>query len=159
MDDIYKETLASLTGKRNGPEPNFSDSELITLSLVAEFLGMDSERAFLGFVRKNFLYLFPDLPERSRYNRKRRNLAWAINKVKRILLQHLGIYSDSCRIIDSIPVPVYRYYKAKHNRVRVFAEEADFGVCESKEEKLYGLKLHLLSPSITRILCNSTAGA
>jgi len=33
------------------------------LNLVAEFLEMDSERAFISFVKKNFLYLFPNFPE------------------------------------------------------------------------------------------------
>ncbi len=65
-----------------------------------------------------------------------------INKGRRILLQHSGIYADSYRIIDSIPSPVYRYCRIRHNRVEVFAEEANFGVCESKEEKHYGFKLH-----------------
>jgi len=59
VDDIYKEAAFPLIGNRNGPEPHFSDSEVITLSLVAEFLGIDSERAFLSFIRKNFSYLFP----------------------------------------------------------------------------------------------------
>ena len=144
VDDIYKEAVAPLIGNRNGPEPRFSDSELITLSLVAEFLGIDSERAFLSFVRKNFSYLFPDLPERSRYNRKRRDLAWATDRVRKVLLHYLGTYSDSCRIIDSIPIPVCKYCRAKRGQVKVFVGEADFGVCESKEEKFYGFKLHFL---------------
>lgn len=145
VDDIYKEVLAPLIGNRNGPEPDFSDSEVITLSLVAEFLGIDSERSFIGFVRKNFPYLFPNLPERSRYNRKRRDLAWATNSVRRVLLQHLGVHlTDNYRIIDSIPISVCQYCRTKYNQIKVFTGRADFGVCESKEEKLYGFKFHFL---------------
>ena len=61
VDDIYKRALAPLIGNRNGPEPDFIDSEVTTLSVMAELLGVDSERSFIGFVRKNFWYLFPNL--------------------------------------------------------------------------------------------------
>jgi len=64
--------------------------------------------------------------------------------VRKVLLQYLGTSSDSYRIIDSIPILICKYCRAKRNQVQVFAGEADFGVCESKEEKFYGFKLHFL---------------
>jgi len=113
------------------------------LSLVAEFLGIDSERVFLSLVRKNFLHLFPDLPERSRYNRRRKDLAWATDRMRKVLLRYLGTSCDSYRIIK-YPYPCLQMCRARHNQVQVFAGEADFGVCESKEKKFYGFELHFL---------------
>ena len=59
-------------GQRNGCPPTLSDSEVITIALLGELLGMDSEKAWYGFVRKNCRALFPQFLERSRFNRRRR---------------------------------------------------------------------------------------
>ena len=64
--------------------------------------------------------------------------------MRKVLLQYLETYLDNYRIINSIPIPVSRYCRAKRNQVKIFAGEADFGACESKEEKLYGFKFHFL---------------
>jgi len=64
--------------------------------------------------------------------------------VRKVLLRYLGTCFDSYRIIDSIPIPVCKNFGAKRNQVKVFAGEADFGVCQSKKEKFYRFKLHFL---------------
>ena len=72
--------------RRPGPHSQFSDSELITLTLVAELVSLDDETVFLDYVARNHRALFPLLPERSRYNRRRRILGEAINTIRRHLL-------------------------------------------------------------------------
>src|ERR671926_1451287 len=68
---------------RPGPRATFSDSEVITLTLVAEIVGLDDETVFLDYVARNHRPLFPLLPDRSRYNRRRRALGDAINTIRR----------------------------------------------------------------------------
>ncbi|MGH2409350.1 MAG: hypothetical protein ACRDGS_03165, partial [Chloroflexota bacterium] len=70
IDDLYRAHLAPLA-PRPGPAAGCTDSELITLTLVAELVGLDNEVAFLAYVRRNHPSLFPALPERRRPNRPR----------------------------------------------------------------------------------------
>lgn len=146
VDDLYKKIVPKDIqdrGKKNNAEPILSDSEVITIGLVGELLGIDSERAWLGFVKKNCSYLFPNLLERSRYNRRRRDLFKIIDLLRKELLRALSVSLDPFRIIDSVPIPVCHYVRSP--RCKVFKGEASFGVCESKDEKIYGFKLHLLT--------------
>lgn len=60
--------------RRPGPEPtSCSDSELMTMAIVSECCGWDRE-THLSTQWAPYHRLFPRLPERSRYNRRRRNL-------------------------------------------------------------------------------------
>jgi len=59
---------------RPGPEPtSCSDSELITVALVSECRTWDRETHAMQEWAA-YRHLFPRLPERSRFNRRRRNL-------------------------------------------------------------------------------------
>lgn len=42
------------------------------MTVVAELIGPDEEGPFLAYVRRNHPTLFPLLPERTRYTRRRR---------------------------------------------------------------------------------------
>ena len=64
VDTLYQR-LAVFYDQRPGPRSAFSDSEVITLTLVAELLGLDEECAFLAYVDRYYRALFPRLPERS----------------------------------------------------------------------------------------------
>lgn len=145
VDDLYQQAVpASIRhrGQRNGCPPTLSDSEVITIALVGELLGMDSEKAWYGLVRKNYRALFPQLLERSRFNRRRRDLWAVINLIRGALLPQLGVPFEPYRLIDSVPIPVCHYARAP--RCQVFAGQAGFGFCAAKDEKFYGFKLHLL---------------
>ena len=73
VDELYQSVIQP-HDHRPGPRSAFTESELITLTLVAELLGLDDETVFLDYVARNHRALFPLLPERPRYNRRRRAL-------------------------------------------------------------------------------------
>jgi hypothetical protein len=62
---------------RPGPRADFTESELLTVALVAAVIGLDEETAILGYLRRDHAALFPCLPDRTRYNRRRRALGEA----------------------------------------------------------------------------------
>jgi len=70
VDDAYQ-ALERRYGawRRTGPEPIFSDSEVITIALICDTFFHGDEGLCLCFVRSFWLHLFPNLPERSRFNR------------------------------------------------------------------------------------------
>lgn len=76
VDDWYKAHAPTLLAGKAGKKPEFSDSEVITLSLGMHWLGYGDEREFLRFVRNNFLPFFPGLISQSQFNRRARNLLW-----------------------------------------------------------------------------------
>jgi hypothetical protein len=84
---------------------------------------------------------FPGLNERSRYNRRKRDLWWVILAM-RISLQVVqeALELEETAVIDSAPVPCMGYKREKH--ASDFAGTAEYGVCSSKALKYFGLKLH-----------------
>src|SRR3954468_8325298 len=145
VDELYR-LVAVPHDQRPGPPAAFSDSELITLTLVAELLGLDAETRFLAYVRRNHLALFPLLPERSRYNRRRRQLIEVTNRIRGGIMARLWRVlaaegHDLC-VVDSVPVPAVGYHHAAGDHR--WWGEADFGRVPSKKQRVYGFKLHLL---------------
>ena len=145
VDDLYRQVVAP-HDHRPGPRSAFTDSEVITLTLVAELLGKDIEAAFLAWVRAHHLGLFPRLPERSRFNRRRRQLAEATNRIRAALMEqvlgHLEPAETNVCVIDSLPVPVVGFHHARG--AHRWWGEASYGWVASKQLTIYGFKLHLL---------------
>ena len=55
-----------LKGKRirqRGPTPKLSDSEVLTIEIVGEFLGLDTDKALYGYFRRHYAQWFPTLGE------------------------------------------------------------------------------------------------
>ena len=54
IDDLYQQFApACVSQRRNADSARMSDSEIITLSICGELLGMDSENAWYSFVKRN----------------------------------------------------------------------------------------------------------
>ena len=144
VDDLYKNHVPKEIQHRLHKEKAvLSDSEIITISILGELMSNDSEKAWLSFVSKNMSDLFPNICERSRFNRVRRNLARVIEHVRVSLNQYLHPYSDYLRIVDSAPLQVCEFGRACFSRL--FAcHGASYGVCPSKKLTYYGYKFHAL---------------
>jgi transposase len=142
---LVSDLFASLTPlvARPGPAPTCTDAELITMALVGECCGWDQETVLLSRWREH-RDLFPRQPERTRFNRRRRALAPAINLVRQAVLQVLDLADDPQCIIDSLPVPVVQFYYVPHATPDWKAAGAAFGHCCSKKQAIFGYKLHLL---------------
>jgi Transposase DDE domain len=153
VDALYQ-LVAAPYDQRPGPRSAFTDSEVITLTLAAELLGLDAETRFLAYVRRNHRALFPLLPERSRYHRRRRQLIAATNRIRGGLMARLWRVLEAegrdLAVIDSVPVPVVGYHHAGGDHR--WWGEADFGRVPSKKQRRYGFKLHLLISHCGRIL-------
>lgn len=129
--------------KRPGPKPECSDSELIALILISECKGWDVETELLSNWRSH-RDLFPKIPSQSRFNRRRRNLMFIINWIRRILLSWIDVAQDNQCVIDSMPIPVVKFHLVPSSTGDWRAYEARFGKVSSKKETMFGYKLHLL---------------
>jgi hypothetical protein len=144
IDDIYKEIIPKhIQNRRNKSKSSMSDSEIIAISILGELLTIDSENAWYNYCRKNFNDLFPKLCDRSRFNRIRRGLHAVMDAIRKEIDRITALPKQLYRIIDSIPVPVCKFGRAKfHKTFRGYG--ATYGKCPSKKETYLGYKLHLV---------------
>jgi hypothetical protein len=141
IDDICQQIEPLL--RRPGPEPECSDSELIALCLIGECKGWDMETELLSNMQ-DYRHLFPIVPEQSRFNRRRRNLMFVINLIRRVLLSQMELAQDPQCIIDSLPIPVVNFHLVPSATGDWPAYGADFGKVPTKKATLFGYKLHML---------------
>lgn len=141
VDDIWQKIKVLFT--RPGPQAKCSDSELMTLAIISECRGWDKETE-LSSEWLNYRHLFPHLPERSRFNRRRRRLMFAINLIRRAILAWLDLADDRQCVIDSLPVPVVQFHRAWFASSDWAEVGAAYGRVTSKHQSIYGYKLHLL---------------
>lgn len=141
VDDMYQALATEL--RRPGPQPVCSDSELIAMSLIGECRGWDLETDLLSQMADH-RDKFPNLPEQSRFNRRRRQLMWVINRMRRMVLSQMELTQDRQCVLDSLPIPVVQFHLAPSSTGNWPAYGADFGKVPSKKETIFGYKLHLL---------------
>ena len=141
IDDLWID-LAPLR-QRPGPDPVCRDSELITLAIVSECRGWATETDAVA-AWQDYRHLFPRLPDRPRFNRRRRNLLGAINLLRQVVLRLLDVAQERPCVLDSLPVPVIRFHLAPTAWRDWAAHGAAFGAAAAGKEWIYGYKLHLL---------------
>jgi hypothetical protein len=142
VDDTMKgSSMIQDALKRPGPAPHLSDSEVITLALYQELIGEPREDHFFRLHQTSLRPFFPGLNERSRYNRRKRDL-WSVILAVRLSLQLVldALELEETAAIDSAPVPCVSYKRSKG--ASDFVGTADYGVCSSKAMKYFGCKLH-----------------
>ena len=148
MDPIIAELLAKDTDSHGhfqmpGRPPRFSDVDLLTLSLVAESLSLDSELALIQRLASDYQEAFSTGINRSGYNVRRRKLAPYLEALRQRLQDHLVPHEDRF-VVDSMPLPVCQIARAK--RARICRDPLDTapatGYCASQDQWYYGYKLH-----------------
>ncbi len=141
IDEMWQQ-IAPLFS-RPGPAPRGSDSEVITMAIVGECRGWDQETELISNwqERRN---LFPHVPERSRFNRRRRALQHAINLIRRLVLATLDLAQDRQCALDSVPVPVVQFHLVPGASREWATHGATFGKVVTKKQTIFGYKLHLL---------------
>jgi len=139
VDDWYQTQGVQYLKGKPGAKPEFSDSEVITLLLAMDFIPFPSETQFLGFIRANYLELFPRLIDKSQFNRRARALRLLVEELRRAWLIQLGVFQHTRFLLDTKPVPVVGVKRS--NRHSDFAGSASYGYCPSRSMKYFGYKL------------------
>src|SRR5258708_34952168 len=132
VDDTMKGSpMIQQTLKRPGSAPRLSDSEVVTLAIYQELIGEPREDPFFRLYQEQLRSYFPGLNERSRYNRRKRDL-WSVILAVRISLQVVldALELEETAVIDSAPVPCVGYKRAKH--ASDFVGTADYGAWRRK---------------------------
>ena len=139
VDDWYQKHGKPLLRGKVGSKPEFTDSEVITLLLAMDFIPFPSETQFLGFIRANYLGMFPKLLDQSQFNRRAPNLRLTVEQFHRSWFSQLGATQEKCFLLDTKPVPEIGLKRS--NRHSNFAGSASYGHCASRSMKYFGYKL------------------
>lgn len=128
--------------RQRGPQPILFDSEVLTMEIAGEFLGMDTDQGIFRFFRRHYGSLFPKLQtvHRTTFSRQAANL-WA---VKRSLWEHMRGWVDqdpALSVLDSLPVPVCRFARAPF--CRRLPEISAYGYDPVARQTFFGLRAHL----------------
>jgi len=142
VDDALKIMTQGQRLRQRGFAPALTDSEVITLEIVGEFLGIDTDKGIWEYSRRHWQHLFPKLASRTQFLRQAAAL-WACKlALQHAWAEHLGAFADTVHLVDGLPIPVCRFKRAPGSRV--FRGVADFGYCAAKDETFYGFRGHLL---------------
>lgn len=159
VDDWYQ-IEKSTERKCPGAKPEMSDSEVMTLALMMDYLPFPGETQFIGAahsrrssfsttgerqlsLRANYGKWFPNLLERSQFNRRLRKLGDDIEILRRMWVRKLGGENASSFVIDTKPIPVVGYRRSKKHSD--FDGSAGYGYCAARKMKYFGYKLVVLS--------------
>jgi Transposase DDE domain len=139
---LVDEWLAGRRLRQRGPRPTLSDSEVLTIECVGEFLGIDTDKGLYEHFRRYYQGWFPALGRihRTTFVRQAANL-WAVKAQLRQQLLGQVSFDPQVSILDSFPMPVCRFGRAY--RCQRLAELATFGRDEGAKQTYYGLRAHL----------------
>ena len=139
IDDRLKERRI----RSRGPTPTLCDSEVLTIEVVGEFLGLDEDTHLFAYFRRHHAPYFPNLMHvhRTTFSRQAANL-W---KVKERLWQEFLAetpHDPALAICDSMPLPAACPF-ARAYRCRRFRGEAAFGKDTLLRQTFYGFRAHI----------------
>lgn len=128
-----------------GRKPLCSDVEIMALCLFQEFRAINSECRFFEELQS----LLPDmalrLGSRRNYNARIHRLTYYIERLRRCLLRSMSsAESDNIKLIDSMPIEVCRYSRAKSCKILKddMQTAPTFGYCATQQQHYFGYKLH-----------------
>jgi len=144
--------------RSRGPSPLLSDSEVITLELVGEWLRLDADAHIFWYFRGHHAELFPTLARvhRTTFVRQAANL-W---RIKQELQRRLVASLTDARepwLVDSITLPVCRFARATF--CERFRGLARYGHDHTIRQTYYGFRLHFRTSRDGVILAVEVAAA
>jgi hypothetical protein len=130
---LIDDWLAGRRLRQRGPDPVLSDSEVLTIECVGEFLGIDTDKGLYDHFRHHWRDWFPVLGRihRTTFLRQAANL-WAVKAQLRQQLLGQVSFDPGISILDSFPMPVCRFGRAY--RCRRLAGLAAFGRDEGAKQ-------------------------
>lgn len=122
--------------------PTLSDSEVLTMEVVGEYLGFTQDLALYRYFRRHYTHFFPALEQvhRTTFIRQAANL-WKVKELVWRRLLHSMPCDPAFALVDSFPLPVCQFARAY--RCRRFKGEAAFGKDTLVRQTFYGFRVHV----------------
>lgn len=126
-----------------------TDAEIITLCVAQAIMGIPSDLRFLMTAHHRLGHLFPVLPTRDAFHKRRRRLSGQIEALIAEFAHHSPGFVDDLVLVDSTPVECARSRETVKrggfsSLADALANAADYGYCASHSRFFWGFRLHAL---------------
>ena len=135
VDDLLPEKAANARRR-------ITDAEVITLCIAQAMLDCRSDEQFLAVAARRLVHLFPALPERSAFHKRRLRLSGVIEALIAEFARNSPGFYDDVLLVDSTPVECARSLET--TRRSQLGDAADYGYCASHSRLFWGFRLHAL---------------
>jgi Transposase DDE domain len=139
---LIDDWLKGKTLRQRGPAPTLQDSEVLTIEIVGEFLGIDTDKGLYQHFRRYYRGWFPALQQvnRTTFVRQAANM-WAVKyHLWQAVLAQLD-FDPAISLIDSFPVPVCRFARAY--RSKLIPGWTAFSHDQVARQTFFGLRAHV----------------
>ncbi len=126
-----------------------TDAEIVTLCIAQAIMGLPTDPRFLAVADKRLRHLFPTLPSRDAFHKRRLRLSPQIEAlIAHFARQSPGVLDDLL-LVDSTPVECARSRETvkrggSSSLADALANAADYGYCASHSRYFWGFRLHAL---------------
>ncbi|PIF06709.1 MAG: IS982 family transposase, partial [Draconibacterium sp.] len=124
-------------------KPKLSNCQIIAFAITSESLGIDSESFLWAKIKNEYADDFPNLIDRSNFNRRRKRLYSFIEQLNKSISSFLNVGED-CYLVDSIPIPVCKNAREQRSKIckENFETAPNKGYSAVNKTWYYGYKLH-----------------
>jgi hypothetical protein len=126
-----------------------TDAEIITLCIAQAIMGIPSDSRFIGVADKRLRHLFPVLPARDAFHKRRLRLSGQIEALIAEFARRSPGFTDDVLLVDSTPVECARSRETVKRGGSsalggALSDAADYGYCASHSRLFWGFRLHAL---------------
>jgi len=139
----YREIMKgrkSLRGR--GYAPKLTDEEVITMEVIGEFLGIDTDKGIWRYFSIHWKNWFPQIGSRTTFARQASALWFVKQQLLGRITKRLSADLETIHIVDGFPMPVCEFARAR--RCARFKGTAQYGHCAAKQQTYYGLRGQIL---------------
>jgi len=126
-----------------------ADAEIVTLCVAQAIMGIPSDPRFLATAAKRLRHLFPVIPTRDAFHKRRLRLSGQIEALIAHFARQSPGFFDDLLLVDSTPVECARSRETvkrggSSSLADALTDAADYGYCASHSRHFFGFRLHAL---------------
>jgi hypothetical protein len=126
-----------------------TDAEIVALCVAQAIMGIPSDPRFLAVAATRLVHLFPQLPARDAFHKRRLRLSPQIEALIAHCARQSPGFFDDLLLVDSTPVECARSRETvkrggSSSLADALANAADYGYCASHSRYFWGFRLHAL---------------
>ena len=126
-----------------------NDAEIVALCVAQAIMGIPSDPRFLAVADKRLRHLFPAIPTRDAFHKRRLRLSESIEALIAHFARQSPGFFDDLLLVDSTPVECARSRETvkrggSSSLAEALTDAADYGYCASHSRHFFGFRLHAL---------------
>jgi Transposase DDE domain len=126
-----------------------TDAEIVALCVAQAIMGIPSDYRFIAVAHRRLRHLFPTLPSRDAFHKRRIRLSDQIEALVAHFARQSPGFFDNLLLVDSTPVECARSLETvkrggSSSLPDALTDAADYGYCASHSRHFFGFRLHAL---------------